>query len=182
MKSSHICPWWHAYIFDNKLRRFFHKPEIMIAPYIKEGMKVMDLGCGMGYFTIAMAKMVGPKGKVIAVDIQKKMLDIMQRRAKRVNLYKRIKPHLCSADKIGVKEKVDFALAMWMLHETHNPEEFLKQVKQCLKKEARFMIVEPKLHVNKARFNELVSICEKVGYKIIDEPKVTISRAVVLTS
>ena len=75
MGSPHVCPWWLCYSFDNPLRRLIHNPQRILSPYIKQGMTVLDAGCGMGYFSIGMAKMVGDSGKVIAVDLQQKMLD-----------------------------------------------------------------------------------------------------------
>ena len=71
-----ICPWWLAYTFDNALRRLFQRPEPMLAAYVQTGMTAMDVGCGMGYFSIGMAKMVGSSGKVIAVDVQQRMLKV----------------------------------------------------------------------------------------------------------
>ena len=99
--ESHVCPWWVAYTFDNPLRKIFHNPRKMLSAYIKAGMCVMDVGCGLGYFSIGMAKIVGETGKVIAVDLQQKMLDIMQKRARRAGLQDRIYPHLCQPDDIG---------------------------------------------------------------------------------
>jgi 2-polyprenyl-3-methyl-5-hydroxy-6-metoxy-1,4-benzoquinol methylase len=54
----HVCPWWLAYTFDNPIRRFFHKPDQMLAKFVKEGMTVVDIGCGMGYFSIGLAKIL----------------------------------------------------------------------------------------------------------------------------
>jgi 2-polyprenyl-3-methyl-5-hydroxy-6-metoxy-1,4-benzoquinol methylase len=71
-KNGHVCPWWLAYTFDNPIRKLFHKPQKMLSLYVKEGMSVMDVGCGMGFFSIGMARMVGDNGNVIAVDLQKK--------------------------------------------------------------------------------------------------------------
>ena len=55
----HACPWWGGYFIDNRLRRLFHKAEKIVGPYLGPGMTVMDVGCGMGFFSIAMAEMVG---------------------------------------------------------------------------------------------------------------------------
>ena len=81
MKKHHICPWWLAYTFDNPLRHLLHRPAKIFAGLVQPGMTVADIGCGMGYFTLALAEIVGDAGKVIAVDVQHQMLDIMQRRA-----------------------------------------------------------------------------------------------------
>jgi cyclopropane fatty-acyl-phospholipid synthase-like methyltransferase len=48
---------------ENPIRRLLHNPEKILGPYVKPGMTVMDVGCGMGFCSIAMAKMVGEDGK-----------------------------------------------------------------------------------------------------------------------
>jgi len=52
--GDHICPWWFAYTFDNPFRRFFHNPEKMLGSYVSRGMTVLDVGCGMGFFSIGL--------------------------------------------------------------------------------------------------------------------------------
>ena len=71
---SHVCPWWGGDFLDNRLRRLIHDPEMIVGPYVKPGMTVMDVGCGMRLFSIPMARMVGDEGRVIAVDLRQKML------------------------------------------------------------------------------------------------------------
>jgi len=56
--AKHTCPWWGGYLIDNRLRRLLHNPERILAAYLQPGMTVMDFGCGMGFFSIAMAGMV----------------------------------------------------------------------------------------------------------------------------
>ena len=80
---THICRLWLAYSFDNSLRRLLHRPEEMLAPYVKEGMIVIGIGCGMAFFSIGMARLVGEQGLVISVDLQQKMLEVLERRAKK---------------------------------------------------------------------------------------------------
>lgn len=182
MEPTHCCPWWLAYFFDNPLRRFFHKPETMLAPYLKPGMTVLDLGCGMGYFSIAMAKMVGDKGKIISVDIQKKMLAIMQTRATKAGVIDRIKPVLSNGVEIGVKEKtVDFALAVWMVHEVRGLDNFLRQIRDCMNHGAKLFVIEPTRHVSLKQFQQEISEIERAGFTKIEEPKVSISHAAIFT-
>ena len=57
-----VCPWWLAYTFDNRLRRLLYKPEMVLKPYVNPGMTLLDLGCGMGFFSIAMASLAGDTG------------------------------------------------------------------------------------------------------------------------
>ena len=96
---AHICPWWGGYFIDNPLRRLLHNPEKIVGPYVQPGMTVMDVGCGMGFFSIAMAKMVGDSGRVIAVDLQQKMLDVLRQRATKAGVADRIR--LTSASRIA---------------------------------------------------------------------------------
>jgi ubiquinone/menaquinone biosynthesis C-methylase UbiE len=181
-EPTHCCPWWLAYAFDNPIRRFFHKPEVMLAPYLKLGMTALDLGCGMGFFSIAMAKIVGTKGRVISVDIQEKMLDIMQQRATKAGVIDRIKPVLSDGNEIGLKEKsADFAVAVWMVHEVKGLDNFLRQVRDCLKEGGNFFVIEPKRHVSLDNFQKTCQEIERAGFSKSSEPKVSLSRAVVFS-
>jgi ubiquinone/menaquinone biosynthesis C-methylase UbiE len=113
MNPTHCCPWWLAYAFDNPLRRMVHDPQKVLGPYLRPGMVALDFGCGMGYFSIAMAKMVGPEGKVLAVDLQSQMLAIMMKRARKAGVDGRIVPVRAEKTRFVLPEPVDFALAMW---------------------------------------------------------------------
>ena len=180
MKQKHCCPWWAGYFLVNPLRRLFQKPEVILGSFVRKGMIVLDLGCGMGFYSIAMARMVGSEGKVISVDIQQKMLDNLRRRAQRANVLDRITTHLAQANEIGIKEKVDFALAMWMVHEVGETEKFLAQVKACLKENGRFLIVEPKMHVGRKSYQKTIKLAEECWLKMVERPKVGLNHAAVL--
>lgn len=176
-----VCPWWLAWTFDNPLRRYFQDPEKIAGPYVQKGMTVADIGCGMGYFSIAMAKMAGETGTVIAVDLQQKMLDLMQRRAEKAGVIPRIRPLLATGDDIGIKEPVDFVLAFWMVHEVRDIPRFFAQVSAVLKKTGKVLIAEPKMHVSRREFQATLEHARKAGLQISDVPTVSISRAVVLS-
>jgi ubiquinone/menaquinone biosynthesis C-methylase UbiE len=176
--NDHVCPWWLAYTFDNPARRLLHNPEKILGEFIGTGQTVIDLGCGMGYFSIAMARLVGERGRVISVDIQEKMLETVSRRAERQGLQSRIQLHQSEPYKIGVNEQVDFALAFWMVHEVPNIEAFLKELLIILKPEARFLLVEPKIHVTASDFQKTVELACAAGLKLCSEPNVRMSRAV----
>jgi ubiquinone/menaquinone biosynthesis C-methylase UbiE len=70
--TSRICSWKIAFALDNPIRRLIHNPQKILVGYIEPGQTVLDIECGPGTFSIAMAKMVGESGKVIAVDVQRK--------------------------------------------------------------------------------------------------------------
>lgn len=72
--KNRVCPVGLAGTLDNSIRKWLQNPQKILSPYIKEGMTVLDLGCGPGFFSVPMAKMVGKSGRVIACDLQEGML------------------------------------------------------------------------------------------------------------
>ena len=179
-KRSHVCPWWMAYTFDNRIRKFFHRVPDMLGPYVKTGMTVMDVGCGMGYFSIGMAKLIGDSGKVIAVDLQQKMLDIMLKRATKAGLADRISPHRCQVDKIGVFDQVDFILAFYMVHEVVDQKDFLAQLFSNLANGGKLLIAEPRFHVTPQEFQQTLEIAQTTGLRIFEKPSVRFSLTALL--
>jgi ubiquinone/menaquinone biosynthesis C-methylase UbiE len=180
MRNKNICPWWLAYTFDNPLRRFLHDPYAILMPYVREGMTTIDLGCGMGYFSRAIAKIVGDAGTVISVDLQKEMLAITRKRAEKDGVARRIRFVLAKDDDIGVTDQVDFALAFWMVHEVTDTRNFFLQVYTILKPTGTFLIAEPKMHVTNDRFEEMLSLARETGFMITATPSIRYSRSVAL--
>jgi ubiquinone/menaquinone biosynthesis C-methylase UbiE len=179
---EHVCPWWFCFTFDNFLRKLLHNSEEILRPYVVEGDSVLDIGPGMGYFSIPLARMVGEKGKVIVADIQPEMLKALQKRAKKAGVEKRIITHLCEADSLGVDMQFDFVLAFWMAHEVANYLVFFKEIKSLLKPSGKFFLSEPILHVNQAMFEKTVKIVESVGLVLKEKPKISLSRSALFTA
>jgi ubiquinone/menaquinone biosynthesis C-methylase UbiE len=177
---GHVCPWWGGYFIDNPLRRLVHNQKKILAPYVKPGMTVMDVGCGMGFFSIALAKMVGDNGLVIAVDLQQKMLDVLVERARRAGVADRIQPHRCEPERLGIQEPVDFALAFAMVHEVPDARRLLTEVRSCLKPGGKFLVAEPRFHVSGRAFRATVAVAEEVGLHLAVEARARWCRAAVL--
>lgn len=175
---KHVCPWWFAYTFDNALRRLVHDPVKVIGAYVKPGMTVVDIGCGMGHFSIGMARLVGPLGRVIAADLQQKMLDTLMRRATRAGVANRITPVLCSERDTRVSQRVDFALLFWMVHETSDVVALFQQAYEILLNGGKLLYSEPKLHVCEAEFKRTVSIAQATGFRLVGEPGICCSYSV----
>lgn len=175
--DDHVCPWWLTFTFDNPLRRVLHNPEQILGDLVRPGMIVADIGCGMGYFTMAMARMVGPGGRVIAVDLQAKMLAGVQKRGQRLGLASQIALHSATPNSLGLNEPVDFALAFWMVHEVTDQERFFGEVRALLRPEAKFLVVEPKIHVGGDTFKQQVASATAAGLRPQSPVKVAISRA-----
>lgn len=180
--SAHVCPWWGGYFIDNRLRRLLHNPEKIVGSYVTPGMTVLDVGCGMGMFSIDMAQMVGDRGRVIAVDLQQQMLDVLRRRAERAGVADRITTHMCESDRLGIEIQADFALAFMMVHEVLDQHRLLAEVYGCLKPGGKFLVAEPKFHVPGPAFQQTVTTAEEVGFRAVEEPHVRWCRAVILQS
>jgi len=145
-------------------------------------MTVLDLGCGPGFFTLEMARLVGPAGRVTAADLQEGMLAKAKQKLAAAGLNDRASFHLCGAGAIGLPpaERFDFALAFYMLHEVPEPLRFLREVRSLLKPGGRALIVEPKWHVTRAAFQAAIGLMEQAGFAVLSQPAIRFSRAVVL--
>jgi ubiquinone/menaquinone biosynthesis C-methylase UbiE len=176
-----VCPWWLCFTFDNPLRKLLHNPEVLLSPYVRPGSTVIDIGPGMGYFTISLARLVGPTGHVIAIDVQAEMLEALVRRARRSGVSERIQTHLASQDSLGNHPKADFVMAFWMAHEVPNQRAFFTEIFGFLKPEGFFLLVEPILHVPKKTFLRTVQNAKQVGFIVKDVPKIRISHSMLFT-
>ena len=175
-----VCPVALSGSLDNRIRGWLQNPEKILGPYITEGMTVLDVGCGPGFFSLEMAIMVGKSGRVIAADMQEGMLQIVKEKIKGTELEGRILLHKCGENNIGVSELVDFVLLFYMVHEVPNKEHFFNEIRTILKPQGQVMIVEPPFHVSKSAFEETVRKAGDAGFVIVERPKVFFSRAVLL--
>jgi ubiquinone/menaquinone biosynthesis C-methylase UbiE len=181
-RDKRVCPAELAGSLDNSLRRLFQNPKKILSSYIHKGMTVLDLGCGPGFFTVEIAKMVGESGKVIAADLQEGMLNKVKSKIIGTELESRIELRKCEETKTGVTQKVDFAFCFWMVHEVPDQNSLFSELKSILKPEGKIYIIEPKFHVSKNAFEEMINIVRKTELEIIDAPKVFYSRTVLLTN
>jgi ubiquinone/menaquinone biosynthesis C-methylase UbiE len=178
--KKQICPVEKSNNLDNLFRRLTHNPKRILKPYLKEGMAVLDAGCGPGLFSIDMAKMVGKDGKVIAADLQEGMLKKLEKKIQGKEIEKRITLHKCTDKIIGISKKVDFVLAFYMVHEVPDQKAFFEEMRSVLKPGGIFFIIEPNFHVSKHEFENYIKEAINLGFKPIKRPNVFFSKAVVL--
>ncbi len=109
---------------------------------LKPGQVVCDLGCGNGFYTLPMAELVGPKGKVLAVDIQQEMLHLLAERAKGEELAN-VETILGSPVDPRLPEgQLDLVLLVDVYHEFSHPEQMLAAIRKSLKPKGRLVLVE----------------------------------------
>ena len=164
--AEHVCPWWMGYFLASPIRRWFEDPEKMLGPYLREGMTVLEPGPGMGFFTLPMARMVGETGRVIAVDVQPRMLEGLRRRADHAGLLGRIELHRAQQDSLGVEDlrgKVDLVVAVHVVHEMPSDEEFFRQAAETLRPGGRLLLVEPRGHVKPEKFTHELHSASDAG-------------------
>ena len=172
--AQHVCPWWQVWTFDNFFRPLLHNIPKLYSPYVKPGMRVLDVGCGAGFTSLGLARLVGEQGKVFAVDMQPQMLAMVKRRAAKANLEKRIILHQCQQHSLGLKTSVDFVNAFWMVHEIPDIPNFLAEVYGMLKSGGRFLIAEPSHHVKEAELRNIVHEAERVGLALSSSSSATV--------
>jgi len=181
--AEHVCPVWVGYLLASSLRKLLQNPNKILEPYVNEAMTVADIGCAMGFFSLPLAEMVGPNGKVICVDLQKKMVRSLEKRAQKAGLSGRIETLICHDDSLGlddIEEKIDFALAFAVVHEVPDTAGFFSEIHKAMKPASRLLVIEPKGHVSEKDFETTVSIAEQNGFTLIDTPEIKRSRAVLL--
>jgi ubiquinone/menaquinone biosynthesis C-methylase UbiE len=179
-----VCPWWIGYLLASPLRKWFGQDPIKIlSPYVREGMTVLEPGPGMGFFTLPLAQLVGRSGRVIAVDLQPKMIAGLKRRAAKANLLDRIDARLTSAETmalIDVEGQVDFTLAFAMVHEFPDAAKFFAEVARVSKPNAQLLLAEPAGHVKEKAFAAELSAAEASGLSLEQRPSIPRSHAALL--
>lgn len=179
---AHVCPWWFVRSFDNPLRRVFHDPNRMFEPWVRPGMSVVDVGCGAGFNTEGLARLVGPSGLVVGVDLQPRMLAMTKRRLEQSDLLQRVELVQATVNDLGLgsQARFGFAVAFWMAHEVSDVERLFSQARDVLEPAASFLVTEPKLHVRKRAFEASVGAALRVGFVERDRPEIALSRSVLL--
>lgn len=153
------------------VRRLLEDPAARLAPVVREGMRVLEPGPGMGFFTLEIARLAGPTGRVVAVDLQPRMIAGLRRRAGRAALGDRIDARVCTAGGLGVDDMAgtfDLAVVIHMLHEVADQKGFLRAVCAALKPGGTLLIVEPRGHVSTAAFQASLARAEEIGFTVVE--------------
>jgi ubiquinone/menaquinone biosynthesis C-methylase UbiE len=179
-KKHRVCPVEEAGMLDHPLRRLVESPKRILRSFVGEGMAALDIGCGPGFFTMEMARRVGPAGRVTAVDLQQGMLDKARAKLLEAGIADKVTFHLCRADAIGLADAFDFILVFHVLHEVPDPAGFLRELKGLLKPGGRVLLAEPGFHISRNEFKESIDNIRQAGLEVEPGPRICFSRTVVL--
>lgn len=178
--NTHLHPMEKASALESRLRLFLQNPRKILKKYIRSGMTVLDLGCGTGYFTLEIAKLLNNNGKVIASDVQYGMLEVLQQKLRNSELQRQIEIHKSEENTLCLTEKVDFILAFYSFHEMKNIDSIIRDLTRIVKPETMIFISEQKFHVSKNMFNKIIEKMENSGFEICERPVIFFSRAVIM--
>ena len=178
----HVYSADRASFLRSGLRKFLMNPVKLLSPLVREGMTILDMGCGPGFFTIAAAGIVGPRGKVIAADLQQAMLDLVSEAIKGDEISQRIVLHKCSEERIGVTEPVDCVLAIHVVHELPDRKGFFSEMKSIIGEGGTLFLMEPSFVVSKKEFGETLDIALRTGFCLAGRKRKILSRIAVFTS
>ncbi len=181
--SHGVCPWWMGFLLANPLRRLLQDPARIAASCVREGMTVLEPGPGMGFFTLELARQAGPGGRVIAVDLQPRMLAGLRRRAERAGLGARVETRQATSDSLGVDDltgRVDLVFAFAVVHELPDARRFFEQVGRALAPGGRVLVAEPAGHVSSGAFEATMAAAREAGLGRSAGPRIARSRTAFL--
>ena len=173
MAAPTLCR-WVDYIVAKPLRRFSQNPKRIVGKYIKPGMTVLDVGCGRGFFSFGMAKMVGSNGRVVCVDVAVEVIELLEARAVKAGLSERIIARVCSNRSLEIDDltgQVDFALAFYVVHHAEDVPGLMAQVRGALKPGGMFLIVEPRHHASVDECEDTKVRAQQAGFRFVDNPR-----------
>jgi ubiquinone/menaquinone biosynthesis C-methylase UbiE len=174
----------HAGHLDSRLRRFIYRPDRLAKQYVKPGDRVLDFGCGPGFFTREFAKRVGDTGMVIAADLQQEMLDILREKLEPEGLMPRIRTHRCDPDSLGLAPDrdgtIDVAFTIFVIHEVPDAGKLFQEISSLLVPGGLLFLSEPPFIVSGGEFRETIARAEEAGLRLIERSFFFVNRAAVL--
>jgi ubiquinone/menaquinone biosynthesis C-methylase UbiE len=162
-EKTHIFSAQKADTLDSKIRRLLQNPLKILTPLITKGMTVLDYGCGNGYFSIPLAKLVGNSGQVYSVDIQQEMLDKLEIKKASLGI-SNITMINVGNEKLNLPFLLDFAIAVYVVHEIPDKTNFFKDIYDKLKPNGQLLIIEPDFIVSRRNFNKTLEIAKQTGF------------------
>jgi SAM-dependent methyltransferase len=174
----------NAAYLDNRLRRFIYRPDRLAERYVRPGDRVLDFGCGPGFFTRAFASRVGAGGQVFSVDLQEEMLAILKTNLGPEGLLPRVRTHRCEPDAINLPADlngtIDVAFTIFVVHEVPHPEKLFREIFLLLRPGGTLFYTEPPILVSGREFRDTLALAEKIGFQNAGQFFYFVNRAAIL--
>jgi ubiquinone/menaquinone biosynthesis C-methylase UbiE len=144
---------------------------------IQPGDVVCDMGCGNGFYSLRIAPLVGDRGKVVAVDIQREMLEMLKEQAAAERITNIETVHGTVIDPRLPPESIDLMLMVDVYHEFSHPEHMLAAIRKSLKPSGRIALVEfrsedpdvPIKPLHKMSKAQIMKEFPPNGFKLVEE-------------
>jgi ubiquinone/menaquinone biosynthesis C-methylase UbiE len=174
----------HAAHLDTRLRRFLYRPDRLAERYLKPGDRVLDFGCGPGFFTREFARRVGENGQVFSVDLQEEMLRILREKLEPEGLMPRVTTHRCAPESVSLplnqNGSFDAAFTIFVVHEVPDPAKLFREIALLLKPGGTLFYTEPPFIVSGREFRDNLTLAEAAGFRQVERSLFFVNRAAVL--
>ena len=181
--AGRVCPVWIGYLLLSPFRKLRQNPGRILRSFLCPGMTALDYGSAMGYFSLPMASLVGPEGKVICADIQEGMLQALMKRAKKAKVGNVIEPFLVTGPSISPEKyynKVDFVLLFSVAHEVTDQDTLFREIYTVLKPGGKLLFSEPSGHISRSVFASSVRTAENNYFQQIEQLEISGAHSVLL--
>ena len=160
-------PSFVVYLLNNPIRRKLLPPARVIDCLgIREGMNILEVGHGSGFFTFELAGYAGPSGHVYAVDIEPKMTTLLEKKIKQKKI-KNITPRTASAYEIPLPNNgVDLVFMGGVIGEIPDKQKALREMQRVLKEEGFLAVMECLIDPDYPRRKTVINWFEDGGFKL----------------
>jgi SAM-dependent methyltransferase len=168
MPDNTVMPWWMNYLLVSPIRRLIDNPRKVLEPVVAEGMAVVEPGCGMGFFSLPIARMIGRYGKLYCLDLDVRIINALTKRAVKKDLHGRIEARVVKPGSLGLEDlkgQADLCAAINLVHEVPDKPKFFAEVFEVLRPGGRLLMVEPAFHLKDEVFSRELKQAGEAGFR-----------------
>lgn len=173
-------PYWLSFILYNPIRKLFTpRKNIIKNSHIKKGSIVLEIGCGPGFFTETISSIIGKKGKLYALDVQKQMIEKIKNKIKNKKIRNNVYTRFSNASNINLpSNSVDVVFVAYAFEELNKKEKSVKEFYRICKLKGYLIFREHKFFatgafflrpLKKAEINDWINIFIVKGFEMVSK-------------